>query len=308
MLDQVEKFLATYQGRLKPSTFADYRSILLHHVCPRFSSFNELNDGLEEYLANLPITGKRKNNIISATRTFINWGRRRRLFNGDFFDIPRFRHRRKKIKPLNLDEARLIMAYAPEPYKDFYQLGILTGMRTGEALGLRFDDFNFKEGFITIERSRTRGKIGTPKTEAGERTYPLLRPIRELFQRRQLLNEKDSPWFFYSTKSNGEVLSKRVLRRKWHALLAALEIDARPLYATRHTFASLAVAAGEDPLWVAAAMGHQGAENLLMNGAQRATRQLFLSYATYIEGVNKDGEKLVDLILGRQTLLKVVQS
>ena len=305
MQQMIEKFLAVYQGRLKPSTFADYRSILQCHISPKFPSFAQLNDGLEEYLANLEISGKRKNNIISATRTFVNWGRRRRLFEGEFFEIPRFGHRRKRIKPLNLDEARLIMAYAPEPYKDFYQFSILTGVRTGEALGLRFEDFNFRDGIISIERSLTRGKIGTPKTEAGERTYPLLRPLRELFQRRQLLNEKESPWFFFSRK--GGVFSKRVLRRKWHRLLDAFEMDPRPLYATRHTFASLAVAAGEDPLWVAAAMGHQGAQNLMMNGAEKVTRQLFLSYATYIEGVKKDGEKLMDLILGRQTLLRVAQ-
>jgi integrase len=307
MQQLVEKFLAVYQGRLKPSTFADYRSILQCHISPRFTSFALLNEGLEEYLANLEITGKRKNNIISATRTFVSWGRRRRLFEGEFLEIPRFKHRRKRIKPLNLEEARLIMAYAPEPYKDFYQFSILTGLRTGEALGLRFDDFDFQKGLITIERSWTRGKIGTPKTEAGERTYPILRPLREIFQRRQLLNEKGSPWFFYSSNGNGGVYSKRVLRKKWHRLLDAFKVDSRPLYATRHTFASLAVAAGEDPLWVAAAMGHQGAQNLMMNGAEKVTRQLFLSYATYIEGVNKDGEKLMDLILGRQTLLRVAQ-
>lgn len=306
MNDLVDQFLAVYQGRLKPSTYADYRSILTGHIAPHFSSFKDLNDNLEHYLANLSITGKRKNNIISATRTFVSWGRRRHLFQGDFFEIPRFRHRRKKIKPLNLEEARLIMAYAPEPYKDFYQFSILTGLRTGEALGLKFDDFNFRESLISIERSRTRGKIGTPKTEAGERTFPLLRPLREIYQRRRQANEKDSPWFFFSTNPRGGIFSKRVLRRKWHALLGALKIDARPLYATRHTFASLAVAAGEDPLWVAAAMGHQGAQNLLMNGQERVMRQLFLSYATYIEGVNKDGEKLIDLILGKQTLLRVV--
>jgi integrase len=68
----------------------------------------------------------------------------------------------------------------------------------------------------------------------------------------------------------------------------------RPLYATRHTFASLAIAAGEDPLWIAKMMGHSRAD------------QLLLRYATFLEGVKDDGNKLTELIYGKASLMQVL--
>ena len=65
MQEIINQFLRTYQARLKPSTLRDYQSILGHHLS-RFKDFEDLNRSLEEYLAGLLITGKRKNNILSA--------------------------------------------------------------------------------------------------------------------------------------------------------------------------------------------------------------------------------------------------
>ena len=100
MHDLIEQFLRTYQARLKASTLRDYRSIFAHHL-GQFPSFEAMNQGLEEYLAALEISGKRKNNILSAARSFVEWARRREIFEGKFFKIPRFPHRSKKTKPLN---------------------------------------------------------------------------------------------------------------------------------------------------------------------------------------------------------------
>jgi integrase len=52
------------------------------------------------------------------------------------------------------------------------------------------------------------------------------------------------------------------IRRVWRGFLESFGIEARRIYATRHTIASLALAAGENPLWVAKQLGHQGAEQL----------------------------------------------
>jgi integrase len=214
------------------------------------------------------------------------------LWEGQIFEVPRFKVRSKKVIPLTPREAGLVMDYARQPYNAFFQLSILTGLRTGEALGLRFEDFDFCKGLLYVRRARTCGHLVEPKTEAGVRELPIFRPLRELYQRRKAGNFKGSPWFMYSDR--GEVFARSTLRRVWKGLLRAFDIPDKPLYATRHTFASLAIAAGEDPLWIAKMMGHSRAD------------QLLLRYATFLEGVKDDGLKLTELLCGRPSLLRVL--
>jgi integrase len=290
-------FLRTYQARLKPSTFRDYRSILVAHL-GRFETFEDLNRDLEDYLAGIHATGKRKNNILSCARCFMAWARRREIWEGRALKIPRFPHRSKKTKPLTPEEAGLIMLYCPPPWKHYFQLTILTGLRTGEALGLRFEDFNLKAGYFSVRRSITGGKLSTTKTITSERDIPILRPIRELYAIRQRSNFKDSPWFLYSPSGRG-IMSIGTIRSYWKQTLRLFGIESRPLYATRHTFASLAIAAGEDALWVAKIMGHSRPD------------QLLLRYATFLEGVKPDGEKFMSLVMGKEegrrpTFLKAI--
>lgn len=287
----IDKYLLTYKGRLKLSTFIDYRSILQHHLSG-FADFAAINQGLEQYLASLEVSGKRKNNILSTARSFVLWAIRRDLWAGPFLAVPRFKNRSSKIKPLSPEESRLIMAYGPPPYKDYFQLGILTGLRTGEALGLKFEDFDLKERLIYVRRALVRGEVVTTKTVSGDRDLPLSRPVWEIYQRRIRGNDGSSPWFFYSRKP-GAVMSRKALARAWAGTLRAFDIEPRPLYATRHTFASLAIAAGEDPLWIAKVMGHSRPD------------QLFLRYSSFLEGVKRDGEKLIDLVVGKQSFLRV---
>jgi integrase len=185
------------------------------------------------------------------------------------------------------------MTCSPWPYKDFFKLSILSGLRTGEALALRFEDFDLRRRIILVQRSFTAGCWGTTKTPAGEREVPLLRPIWELYQERQQVNLRKSPWFFFS-KDRG-VMSLKKIRQVWKAFLEAVGIEPRVLYATRHTFASLAIAAGEDPLWVARVLGHERPD------------QLFLRYASFLEGMKEDGKKFLDLTLGGQSFLRVVE-
>ena len=290
MQNLIPQFLKVYQSRLKHSTLNDYRSILSHHIS-QFADIEALNLGFEDYLAALAITGKRKNNILCACRTFVTWATRRQLLHGDFLTIPKFPHRTKKTKPLTADQARLVMDFSAYPYKDFFGLSILTGLRTGEALGLQFQDFDQRARVIKVRRSLTCGKVSTTKTMSSDREVPLSRPIWDIYEKRRRVNIRASPWFFFSPYRG--LMSLGAIRKAWKDCLSVFEIEPRPLYATRHTFASLSIAAGEDPLYIAKVMGHGRPD------------QLFLKYASYLEGVKNDGQKFLEL-LGKKSLLRAV--
>src|SRR5262245_7058888 len=51
---------------------------------------------------------------------------------------------------------------------------IFTGLRASELRGLKWDDLDLKRGELHVrQRADRHGRIGRPKSEAGERTVPL---------------------------------------------------------------------------------------------------------------------------------------
>ena len=64
-----------------------------------------------------------------------------------------------------------------EPVRTTVLLGILTGMRVGEILGLRRKDVDFVTGEIRIEQANYRGLFGPPKTKGSKRSLPIPRAL-----------------------------------------------------------------------------------------------------------------------------------
>src|SRR5262252_9383071 len=59
-------------------------------------------------------------------------------------------------------------------YRALLLTAIFTGLRASELRGLRWDDVDLKRGELHVRQRADRyGKMGRPKSEAGERTVPL---------------------------------------------------------------------------------------------------------------------------------------
>lgn len=101
---------------------------------------------------------------------------------------------KKSHKALTLQEQQLFETFLAKSnrYKGWYSVFITmlwTGLRVGEATGLRWEDVNFESNTISINHTLvyydTRSKkgvvyaINTPKTKSGERTVPLLTKVKE---------------------------------------------------------------------------------------------------------------------------------
>lgn len=99
-----------------------------------------------------------------------------------------------------------------------------TGMRIGEALGLRWCDCDFEEGIIHVthallykrgETSGYRYRISSPKTEAGFREIPMLDDVKTALQRERKKRHKDEKEFtvdgysgFIFLNNNGQVYTQ----------------------------------------------------------------------------------------------------
>jgi integrase len=77
-----------------------------------------------------------------------------------------------EIKPLNARQAKNLLDTARDPQPGFYALYVLavtTGMRSGEILGLQWQDVDLDAGTWQVRRTVFNGAISTPKTSRSNR-------------------------------------------------------------------------------------------------------------------------------------------
>jgi integrase len=73
------------------------------------------------------------------------------------------------------DEVRALIPHLRGRWRPLFLTAIFTGLRASELRGLRWADVDLKRGELHVRQRADRfGTIGRPKSEAGERTIPLL--------------------------------------------------------------------------------------------------------------------------------------
>src|SRR5260370_12201108 len=77
------------------------------------------------------------------------------------------------------DELPPLLAALEDPARTMVLVGVLTGLRIGEILALRWKDVDFKSGELRVEQACYRGLIGTPKTKGSRRTLPLPESLQD---------------------------------------------------------------------------------------------------------------------------------
>jgi integrase len=143
-----------------------------------------------------------------------------------------------------------------------------TGMRRGEALGLKWGDLRLDQGELDIVRSLglvdNRIVLGLPKTERGRRivsldpaTVSALRQHRaEQLQERLLVGPGylDQDWVF--AMPDGRPVHPGRFTRIFDRRASAAELPRIRLHDLRHTWATLAMRAGINPKVVQERIGH----------------------------------------------------
>lgn len=111
----------------------------------------------------------------------------------------------EKRKALTIPEQELFMRFLKEStqYNHWYPIFAVmlgTGMRVGELTGLRWCDIDFDEDLISVNHTLVfynhgdnKGctfSINTPKTEAGNRTIPILPSVKEALQMEKKMQQE----------------------------------------------------------------------------------------------------------------------
>ena len=142
-----------------------------------------------------------------------------------------------------------------------------TGMRRGEALGLRWSDVDLENARLAVRRAliptNREVVVSEPKTAKGRRVValdPVTIEVLKAQAARQLEEQKerddwvDSDLVF--TAENGAALDPESVSRYWRQALKKAMLPAIRLHDLRHTHATLALQAGVHPKVVSERLGH----------------------------------------------------
>ena len=180
-----------------------------------------------------------------------------------------------------LDDVRRIFLALPDAVGLAYALGALAGLRNGEALALRWAHVD-----LAARRIHVRESVEGPLKDIDSRIVPIQDALHPLLAEWRLRSGGEGR-VVPSMRSDGEFLDGHTLRKRLKKVLEALKLPSVTWYeATRHTFASQWVLAGNSLEKLREIMGHSTVQVTeryahlkpeLFNAADRATLKVNLA-------------------------------
>ena len=279
----------------KQSHLANVKSIFENYLLPTFGSMHldritradilKLRTSLAKgkTASQRSITNDRVNHIMTPLRCVFSEAALRFDIPSPFHNIKPLKLGRSSIEPFSLTEVRTFLAGVRPDFRNYYTVRFFTGMRTAEIDGLRWKYVDLPNHQIIIEETLVNGRLETPKTQSSYRVIQISEPVYQA-----LLNQHDETGhceFVFCNEVGNPLDHRNVTKRVWNPTLAMLGLKRRRPYQTRHTTATLWLAAGENPEWIAKQLGHS------------TTKMLFEVYSRYVPNLTRqDGSAFNSLI------------
>lgn len=233
------------------------------------------------------LSARRINAIVLGLRQILNEAADRYNFTSPGQRIKPLKIKRQDIKPFTLDEVNLILKTVRPDYRDYFIVRFFTGMRTGEIHGLKWKYVDFKNRQILIRETLVGDEMEDEgKTDLSIREIFMSDVVFDALKRQLEVTSKQSEFVFCNAEGKPLNLNN-LTNRVWYPLLRYLGLELRRPYTSRHTAATLWLAAGENPEWIARQMGHS------------TTEMLFRVYSRYVPNLTRnDGSAFNRLLSG----------
>ena len=247
----------------KPSTLRSYDKALRIRVLPALGDYR-LTDlrrtdvqALVDRLAAQGLAASTIRNTLDPLRAIYRRAAARELVGinpTSGLEVPASRGKRDRIAAPA--EAASLLAAVPADDRALWATAFYAGLRRGELWGLRWSAVDLGRSEIRVECSwdAVEGAID-PKSEMSTRTLPLIGALRDHLDQHKLATGRGDDELCFGRTATEPFVASTVRNRARSAWKAA-GLQPITLHECRHTFASLLIAAGENPKAIQEFMGH----------------------------------------------------
>jgi integrase len=260
------KWLREYaKPHTKPSTYDGYERYLERHWIPVFgpAKLAELTEAdFEEAVAKLSARGllpKSVNNFMVPLKRMlghaVKWGY---LTRNPAAEVQRLPVPHREMRALTPTEVRRLLDAAAPEHRLFFELAVMTGLRRGELIGLKWGDVDFRDARLHVRRSVWAGQFVSPKSQRSIRAVDLAPRLAALLKQAR----PDGPWervaerLIFPGKDGCPRDPDSFLRWHFAPALKRAALEGLRFHDLRHTYASLLILAGEHPKYLQAQLGH----------------------------------------------------
>lgn len=267
----LEEWLQSIRGReqVRPGTWAGYElNVRLHltaalGVVPLRQLRTAQIEGAYGRFSDEGLSPKTVHNIHLVLRSALEAAVRNELIESN----PAARAHgmsatRGEMKTWSADQAgRFLRAVAGDPLAAFWRLALMTGMRRGELLGLRWRDVDLDGAFLSVQQQLTRQGdrglvLAEPKTSRGRRRIPLDAATVAALRARRSQQEIVPVQDLVFTRADGHALDPDTVTDAFRKATRAAGLPLIRLHDLRHTAATLMLRAGIHPKVVQERLGH----------------------------------------------------
>lgn len=184
--------------------------------------------------------------------------------------VPKPRPDHREMTVLTSEQVRkLLDAAKPRRLYPLIALAVATGMRQGELLGLKWQDFDLSDATVTVRRSLAQTKAGfmlkEPKTKASARTItlPAFAVDALIAHRAMMLAEGNIAAPVFCTRTGEHIEKGNLAAQVFRPIVAEAKLSGVRFHDLRHAHASQLLSAGESVKAVSQRLGHASAKMTL---------------------------------------------
>jgi integrase len=154
-------------------------------------------------------------------------------------------------------QVRQLLPELTEPCRTVVQFAVLTGLRIGEILALRWKRVDLLRGTIQVAETYSDGEFGPPKTRSSNRVIPISGFLRDLLEsHRGATNCRAPNDLVFCTPSGTPLNQHNLYNRVLAPACDRIEQPRVSWHSFRHTHATLLTEVGESIKTAQALLGH----------------------------------------------------